>query len=371
MFKPFHLKFAAVLLGAAFTLNSCSQKQEVNPSSQAPVSKADVQVLNGRLVFADQLTFDRLQETLVQKSHLKTSEQELAAWEQGLHFTSLRTTAAKEVAHLEALETAGQPAPSYELLESFGFPDTYAAIINPAGEYQVGAKIYWFHKGFKYEASSEAELAAIKHEPTQAKTKYEASSRIVKEGHPATQGTARTYQTDDPYAYDKYVSPDFNYRNDPGSRRRIIYATRVFSQNVGSSFNSQNVYTQYWKSTVSLLIKYEYYSFGRQKWYPAGGESFNWSAMINKFTGNSYIDYNQNPYPGYAEFASYLQGNFTNGLLSIELGNTTMAVDANQPTTSRNVYWSFEIAGGILCSPQYDSAHYYSVGDINTSPVIW
>lgn len=371
MLKPFHLKFAAALLGAAFTLNSCSQKQEVSPSPQASVSKADVQVLNGRLVFADQPTFDRLQEALVQKSRLKTSEQELAAWEQGLHFVSLRTSAAKEVAHLEALETAGQPAPAHELLEAFGFPDTYAAVINPAGEYQVGTKIYWFHKGFKYEASSEAELAAIKQAPTQAKTKYEAGYRIINEGHPTTKTAARTGQTNNPESYDKYVY-NFNYQNDSGSRRRVIYATRVFSEYRGSGFNSQNVYTQYWYSSVSLLIKYEYYSFGRNRWYPAG-DSFNWSAMINKFTGNAYIPYDQNQSIGgnYAEFASYLQGNFTNGLKSIELGNVIMAADANQSISSGSVYWSFEIAGGIICSPQYDSAHEYSVGNITTTPVIW
>lgn len=140
--------------------------------------------------------------------------------------------------------------------------------------------------GFKYAVSSEAELAVIKHEPTLAKTKYEAGSRIINEGHPTTKVKARTGRTNNPKAYDKYVY-SFDYQNDSGSSSS--YATRVYSEYKGSGFNSQNVYTQYWYSSVSLLIKYECYSFSRGRWYPAS-DSFNWSAAV-KFNGNSYIPY--------------------------------------------------------------------------------
>lgn len=371
MLKALHWKLFAVLLSAIFTLNSCSEKQDVNPSSPASTAIAQVKAVNGRLIFVDQKAFDQVQEELFQKTRHENGSQELDAWEKSLQFTSLRAAARREDAHLEELEIAEKSTPAHDLIDKFGFPDSYAVLINRDGEYQIGAKIYWYSQGFKYEVGSETELSAIKREPTLCKIRFKVESYIVKSSRlkgsftPSGTTASLTSQSNNPYAYDKYTS-NFNYQNDSGSPRRIIYATRVYTEYKGSSFISGKN-TQIWYTSVSLLIKYEYYSFGRGKWYPLSNEPLNWKVSIN-FTGTDYIPYNQfNSYS--SQLNTYLQGNFTNGLRSIELANQTLYADANYSLSSGSISWGLQIIGYVDCDPQYDFAHRYLVGDGST--VLW
>lgn len=180
MKKAYSLKFSTLLIGFACALNSCSKEQDVQLASHNTTARADVQVINGCLVFRDQKVFEQVRKELQQKAFLKEGDRQLDAWEKNMHFTSLRSAATSERVHLEQLDLQGQSAPAHTLMDGFGFPDSYATLISPSGEYQIGTKIYWFHDGFKYEAGSRIELNFIKLNPSLAKHKAKAGSELIK-----------------------------------------------------------------------------------------------------------------------------------------------------------------------------------------------
>ena len=380
MKQTFQWKIAALLVGTSCTLTNCAKEQDAQPASQiATITDNQVKVVNDRLVFADQKAFEQLSEKLHQMSNYATNSQELATWEKSVRFTSLRAAAAKEEAQLEQLDTQGKPAVAHELMTKFGFPISYAAIISPLGEYQIGSKIYWFHDGFKYQADSEEELSTVKLNQASAKVKFQAGYRVVDNKNATESGkvsgtTANvTVQSLDPYANDKYVSSTFGYRGDTGSPRRIIYATHVYVEDRGVSNSRQTFYTE-----LDLFIKYEYYSRGSGKWYPAN-ESFTWSAYIDGSysPGVNRTSYTLDFMYPTGPSGNSLQGTYSNGIQSISLAYAYLKT-APYVTGPTEVYWYFSLKGGIDSHPTNDnlSSSRYVVGsktpDYNgLYPTIW
>ena len=344
-------------------------------TQNAGFENAAIRVANGRVVFAEQKAFEQARTDLEQKSHLREGGQATDAWEKQINFHSLRTAAAQEEKNLEQLQSEHKLSPAHDLMEDFGFPDYYAALINDAGEYQVGTKIYWFHEGFKYEANSEKELASIKKNTSLAKTKYKAGSQILRKtllpGNGSTGTTAnRTVQSNNPYAYDKYTFL-FDYQNDTGSKRRTILATSVYSEDYGTDYGAL---THYWYTTIYLFIKYEYYSLGSRKWYPAG-ESFDWRVSYN-FAGTPTIPDLYNSTPVSQQNLS-TQGTFTNGQKTIQMGSQPMSSQDYGDPQRHSIYditWDFEITGGIETGPHFTFPNgAYNIGQMlaNPGPVIW
>ena len=334
-----------------------------------------MRLVNGRMAFANQSAFEQIRTELEQKSHLAKGEEVITAWEEQAKFFSLRTAAAQEEKHLEERERKHEPNPAHDLMENFGFPDYYAALLNSTGEYQVGDDIYWFHDGYKYKADSEAALTAIKKNPSSAKIKFRAGSHVlgktaVSEKEAGGVSANRTVQSNYPFAYDKYTFL-FDYQHDVNSKRRSIYATSVYSEDYGTDYAAL---THYWYTTIYLLIKYEYYSFGSQKWYPAG-EPFNWVASYN-FKGIPSIP-DQARATRENRQAIYTQGNFSNGQKTIQLGGQAMSSEDDGDPQRHSIYditWDFEITGGLDSSPQYDdpNGRQYIGDTFNVpGPIIW
>ena len=180
----------------------------------------------------------------------------------------------------------------------------------------------------------------------------------------------RTVENSNTYVYDKYTFL-FNYQNGQGSPRRIIYATYVYAEDYGADYGDV---THYWNTSISLFIKYEYYSFSYKKWYPLKNEPFNWRINYHFLGAPSISDQTQSFSPSRQDI--YTQGNFTNGLTSIILGRQTITSydHGNFYRHSPNdISWDFEITGGIYGCPQFDDPNgQFIVGNFdNPGPVIW
>ncbi|SET96918.1 hypothetical protein [Hymenobacter actinosclerus] len=356
-----------VLLGIAssFAISSCSEKQDMQPSTQVMESKSDHQVVNGRLVFADQKAFERTISNLEGILAGKSSAEKLDAWESNLNFVSLRKSSLKESSHLEELDLQGREAPSYELMSKFGFPTDYATIINPKGEYQIGSKIYWFDNGFKYEVSSDEELVLIKADPSLANIKYQAGSKFVelnnKNTKAQTQNYDLTYANNNPYCDDKYVTPTFFYKGDSGSKRRIIYGISVYTEDLG--YNPGPIIQRSFNTALILRIKYEYLSGRKNKWYPQQNEPFTWAVNFTASGGPSV------PYPAPGGSSGMPLGyqnqseTYSNGLKDIVLGRSYVVGLATGivDTFPNDVTWTFTINGSITGYPTQDIANKYTV----------
>ncbi|GAA4039226.1 hypothetical protein GCM10022409_26070 [Hymenobacter glaciei] len=265
------LGIAAVMLGFTCTLSGCSKESNALPEPAAKVSNAGIQLVNGRLVFADIKSFQKAEEALWRKNG-----HELELWEKALYFQSLRAAPVT----LDETSTPG-------LMMEFGFPMQYAALINPKGEYQIGDKIYWFHQGFKYEASSEEELQRIKNDPSIAKNKYQAGkvpmSGKVKHFTVTNPGSIqnRTVRNNNGgSAGDGKYPYQFPLYYDNNSQRRLSFETFLYAEDVTSTYPPPQFsgYAQTIRTGVVLNEYYEYYSRGSGRWYRAGEErttSFN------------------------------------------------------------------------------------------------
>lgn len=348
-------------------LMSCSKQNDVQPAAAAttvaPDASAPIKLVNGRLVFSDLKALNQTREALASLGRGKTSAQDLAAWESALRFTSLRTAANAENAHLEALETQGMATPAHELMVKFGFPISYASLISPSGEYQVGDKIYWFHAGSKYQASSEDELAAIKQNPAAAKVKLLAGYKVLPNANGLPKNTeARTIADNDPYCDDKYSSY-FNLNNDGGSQRRTIYGINVYTEDDGVDYGG---FYHFWQTSLNLFIKFEYYSNGRRKWYPADGQTFLWNTNFS-YDATPSIPYQNVPATTQNGSANY-QNSFSNGVASITLASQQLVTSTVDPYLNQGqITWNFQIGGSIQGYPSVDYAHNYVVN----SGVLW
>lgn len=216
------------------TVTSCTKEQVIQPTSLPNATTSAIQVVNGRLLFTDLKAFEQARQTLENKMSQSLDSQVLDTWESNLHYTSLRAVAALQSNGLEELDTQKKSTAEYDLMAKFGFPAFYATLINPSGEYQIGNKIYWFHDGNKYEASSEDELASIKQNPLSAKVKYFAGTKIIKSTQvPLNGSTNRTIGSRNPMDDYKYHY-EFNLNDKAGSQRRIMYNIRIYVEDRGT-----------------------------------------------------------------------------------------------------------------------------------------
>ena len=217
---------ACGLLGG---MASCSKHDnEAAPTPAAATPTADVHVADGRLVFKDVATYQKTLAELKNKP-----EQELAAWEAALGYQSVRSLVPTEE------EEGG-------LRHEFGFPDNVATLINAEGEYQIGAKYYWYHAGQKHEFNSAADLAAAKQGKQVAHIILKAGYKAAKPANITT--GSRTGKNNVVGADGKYQQA-FCLDANCNSRRKIIYETYVYTDDVSSS-------TFY--SALVLAVKLEY-----------------------------------------------------------------------------------------------------------------
>lgn len=347
------------------TATSCTKEQMVQPTSPTNITTSAIQVVNGRLLFADLKTFEQARQALENKLSQASDSQVLDDWENNLHYTSLRAVAALQSKSLEELDAQKKSTTEYDLMVKFGFPAFYATLINPSGEYQIGSKIYWFHDGNKYEASSEDELASIKQNPLSAKVKHFAGTKIIKSTQlPLDGSTNRTIGSRNPLDDYKYHY-EFLLFNQSGNDRRIMYNIRIYVEDRGTdpSVSYKQFYTN-----LSLLIKYEYYSYGNRAWYPSQGRGsqLDWSTAIN-FTGTALTP-NPASTPTSQSSSSYRSFSFDNGVVGISLGDATIyAFVATQDYTANDVTWDYEISGNINAYPDNDRNHSYPI----SGNVLW
>ena len=376
--QKIQLGIAAVVFGVACTLSSCSKEPNALPEPSAKANSTGVEVVGGRLVFADTKSFQKLNDDLWRKN-----SQELAMWEQALGFQSLRA------ARVTLDETS---APG--LMMEFGFPMQYAALINPKGEYQIGDKIYWFHQGFKYEASSEEELQQIKSNPSTAKQKYHAGivpksgkvSHINLPDDSLTQNRTVRYNNGGSNGDSKYQY-QFPLWYDNNSQRRLSFETFLYAEDVTGSYSIPQGYGQAIRSGVVLNEYYEYYSRGSSRWYRASEErttSFdltvsgdvsgsdfgtqgNWYRNNNPSTGSPSVF---GPYRLSNVNARHSGGDFQTGIASEILytrGGTfdpqyTGYIDPKQA----GIIWNFEISGTYSAHVTSDPDHTHT-----ESGVLW
>ena len=365
-------KFAkAVLLTASIssTLMSCSKQDDVQPTvtdtAATPSKDGQVKLVNGRIVFTDVAALNTTRDALAKAGSTADGTKALIDWEKNLRFSSLRAAATAEDIQLEALETKGTPTPAHDLMTKFGFPTSYAALINPAGEYQVADKIYWFHDGMKYEAASEQELAAIKENPATAKVKVAAGSRIIK----SLKGTApdqahRTIASNSPDSDGKYYYPYYQ-NNDQGSERRIKYVIAVYTE--GGDYVSGGFFRT-WYTQLNLQARHEYYSRGKRTWYAVGGQPFVWTVNVYYDATASAPYQTQNPYPtrnGSVNQQFNFDSGTTGNIVLASQNIITTTVDPNFRIDS--IKWNFEINGSIGGYNANDRTY----GTYNVSGLLW
>lgn len=364
MKSKYHFGWAALTLALPLALSSCSKDQaSQQPTTPVATSQADVTAANGRLVFASLESFTKVQAALG-----KMSYDELQKWEKSLNFNSLRSAAYDQSMHLEQLELAGTPTPAYDLMQSFGIPTFYAASISPSGEYQIGATIYWFHEGFKYEAKSESELQQIKQNPALATEKSRAGIQSVslatKKG--ATTSpivTTKAVQSNQLECDDKFVSSTFGLDGDQNSQRRVIFGSHIFSEYMNTT---SGVGT--WHSIFYLRSKVDYYSNGSRKWYSADGTNRTTHFDVH-FTGTaSRLNYESygtsvtvdksNP------FALNIDHNLDSSLADVTVQAPRVYDGANNLYSSdpAYIYWNFQMSGSINAVVGQSQPYTYAVG---------
>lgn len=340
-------KFKSLLYGlisastAFFT--SCSKELDttVYPNNQQEILiNNGVKVQNGRVVFVDDATFIKIRQEFTNKTY-----PELDKWEESLGFSSLRK-----------LDNEDKEFDEEGLMNEFHFPASYATIINRKGEYQVGNKIYWFHNGFKHEASSEEELNNIKENPSLSTKKFKAGatlvSKTVQQGSTASRSDRAASNT----IGDRKFVRSFNW---DGRERRLTIETFIYNEAYSGQLPSQNAgcgacvgpYAlggTYYTALV-LSIYREYYN---RRWY-RGGEPLIISYNINYvgFPSNT-----QSPYSPYEYIYTDWNlprstKNFTEGYIYYTgSGNYTRDLDATYVlNTSFNPShdWNYDVNGNI------------------------
>lgn len=235
----------------SLSLVSCAKDESI----AQPKVTTGVKIVNGRLAFADQKAFDNVNAQLWQKSSAEMNQ-----WEKSVGFNSLRTRYAQQPNAQQP--NAQQPikSPAAVLMEKFGFPPSYATLINEAGEYQIGDTIFWFHENFKHGVASEEELALVKQNPAISKVKY--SAGIVPEktitGNAITNtGTLSGNSGDTRYYHGFYYKPANQWTT---GTYRIIYQTESYAE--------QRAFGHFF-TTLTLKMKLEFEAAGGG-WYKPG-----------------------------------------------------------------------------------------------------
>ena len=352
-----------LLLFATCAFSGCSREQDTLPTPSPVVNNTNVKVVNARLVFTDDESFKKIREDLWQKT-----SQELTAWENRLRFNSLR------VKNINIQDTL-----SSGLMKEFGFPAQYAALINQNGEYQVGSKIYWFYDGFKYEASSESELARIKKNPSLATQKYETGKHIVSVKH-MTLPANRTTRNGSSGGDGRYQTA-FLLNNDGGSQRRLSLETFIFSEVTsynpvypGSSYN-RTIYT-----SVVINEYCEYYSRGSRRWYRSGDQrstsydlnTTGWASGSNFAppSGNSAQPVGAKGTPSNAG-GRITTSNELHSNSDFQRGVANAVFYSEGDTNFAGILWDFEITGSYQAYLTGDSYKFYPNHTLGLNGVLW
>ncbi len=232
------VRVAAVLLlcGLLGSLVGCTK-----PENEVTLATTDeVKVINGRLVFKDTKSFQRAIKSLEVKS-----ESELTAWERSLNFNSLRN---------------GSSESGENLKQEFGFPNLYAAVINPQGEYQIGDKLYWYHAGQKHQFSSIADLHAARQGKIVPHVTLLAGYKKLTSK--ASSAGARTIASNS-YGRDGKYQYQFCLWGNCNSIRKIVYETVIYTDQVA--------YAPIYHSILYLAAKLEFHDSKRR--FKVAGES--------------------------------------------------------------------------------------------------
>ena len=296
--SKFYLTTAIVAGGLWFGGCSDSISEEVKPASV--IAQTEVKVIDGRLVFKDTDAYVRTLESL--KS---MSPEELALWEKGLNFSSLRTSVAEnEVA----------------LKEEFRFPAFIAAVINRQGVYQAGDKLYWYQNHQLHEFNSLADLTLAQR--GQNVTHHSSDAGIIKLNAPiAERTTGPSASRDGKYQYDYCLGGDC------GSRRKIVYETWAYYQ--------ETSFTKYYTAVV-FSAKLEYR--GSSGWRPAG-ESRQVQVAL---TGSAQSGWWPTGYPTCYNAVNVNYNGVTNGDVDLVVSSCQLiGVDP------RFIYWNFALSGTI------------------------
>lgn len=235
---------ALLVLAISGTIISGCKKDEGNSAVKNDLNNLQSQSVkneNGRLQFA---STNALYQTLDSIQNKGTDF--LKNWENQLGFKSLR--AAKP-------EEAG-------LMDTFEFPDFYAAVINENGEYMVGDTIVWFNKGLKHmiPGKNEAKLAAIKKNPAISELSFKAGTVTLNSNSAAKSGQTQTMSIElGPGAGDARYQKEFTNDYDAGSKRKIVFELQHYLESYGPVGG--------YMSILYTNIKQEYKG---SSWRPAG-----------------------------------------------------------------------------------------------------
>ncbi len=261
-------------------------------------------------------------------------------------------------------------APASKIIEEFGFPVFYTAFLNPQGEYQVGNKIYWYGFGFKHEATSDKELSNIKQNPSTSPKKYSVTSRLVRKeamlNTKSRQNSNLTTQDNTTGWITKYIRR-WDYYGGTSSPRRFTFSTRVFSDEFPRTDNDN---TQNWRTYLHLETDYEYYSFGRRKWYPTDNTFYIYYNL--QYTAQAYVNNASSQTLTFSDSINNYLGqtttSFAGSTHTIALpGAVFLSNDAVFSTASASdVKWTYEIDGQLTvrdeASPNVDGSNFTIYG---------
>jgi len=295
-----------LVLAISGTIISGCKKNDGNSAVKDNVSNSQWQSVkneNGRLQFASSKALYQTLDSIKNKG-----TDFLKNWESQQGFKSLR--AAK-------VEEGG-------LMETFDFPEFYAAVINEKGEYMVGDTIVWFNKGLKHmiPGKNETKLAAIKENPAVSEISYKAGSVALNSSSSIKSGPTKTMSVPfGPNAGDAKYQKEFTHDNDPGSIRKIIFEIQNYVEGSGQFGTMSVLYTR---------IKQEYKG---SKWRPAG-ETMEKSISNGTYTiqYNSTFDNSVKYLSGSIPYLTQTDGNnlvYGIGSVTTPYGNITATVTGN------------------------------------------
>lgn len=295
-----YLTTAMVAGGLCFGGCADSPSDDVKPASVS--AQTDVTVMDGRLVFQDSDAYIRTLDKL--KS---MSAEELAGWEKGLKFSSLRTSVTED---------------DIALKEEFHFPAFIAAVINREGVYQAGDKLYWYDNHQLHEFTSLADLTLAQR--GQKVTHQALEAGMIKLKAPvAERNTGASGPRDGKY------QNEFCIGGNCGNRRKMVYETWAFYQQTPSPSSLKSYYT-----AVVFSAKMEFLS--SRGWKPAG-ESRQVQVALNGRAESGY-------------FGSALCANPVNVRYNgVTNSNVELTVGSCQFTgiNPEIMYWNFTLNGTI------------------------
>lgn len=267
-------------------------------------------------------------------------------------------------------------------MQEFGFPPSYATIINRQGEYQIGNKIYWFHNKYKFEVNSEEELLKVKSNPDSYKNKTLTKSTIISEESILTGTSNRSWQNaDQVYSTNVYtsivtkeISPNFIINNQSGSVRRFTYGTRMYAEALGLS-NGNQTYDTY----MFIYVALEYYSFGRKRWYLEDEPfrlDYGFTVDANAYNALRGVSFGPNylqPFMSGSQTSNIPNSNAYYSSIGVEFCHAYVEYPYHPDNRFTDLYWGFEIKGFVNTTHDWAPFNSYQLGvnDGTYQSVIW